>query len=262
MIRNPGIFRTARAVATNLLSLSRDFVVPWSCVLCESIEHGFESISERGFYCRACRKKLTPVIDNSCERCGASVGAYVSTVKGCVHCRKKPIRFDSLICLGMYDDLLRQAILRAKWSPSTVGIDGLAHLLVETRRRSLQEYDPEIIIPIPQCWQGRLMRHFNPARLIASVLSRQMDVQLDEHILRRSRMTRPQKRVAMQRRFENQKGAFRIRDAHVLKDKRVLLVDDVLTTGATCSEAARLLKASGAKTCRVAVIARVLDGTA
>jgi len=254
-------FRTRTAVK-NLLTSGLDFALPWHCLLCQSPDHGGPSVTDRGTFCEPCRLLLAPAIENSCERCGASVGPHTTTNKGCVHCRKKPIRFDSVVCLSMYDDAARKAILSGKWSHSAVMIEALAQLLVDERQDELITVEPQIVIPVPQSAQSRLTRHFNSATLIADLLARRLNVPVDHHILKRSRNSRPQKRVAVQKRFENQKGAFAIHNAHVLKGKRVLLVDDVLTTGATCSEAARVLKANKAKSCHVAVIARVLDASA
>jgi ComF family protein len=160
----------------------------------------------------------------------------------------------------MYDDALRTAVLSAKWSFSTAETASLSDLLCTARYQELCDYGADVVIPVPQSWQVRLCRRFNPASVIAYVLARGLGVPADEHILRRRRNTRPQKRVSVQRRFDNQKNSFRVRDGHIVTGQRILLVDDVVTTGATCSEAARMLRQHGAKSCRVAVLARVLDG--
>ncbi len=236
-----------------------DFIYPWTCQLCgctDEVSRG----GATGNFCRDCQEQISPEILNSCDRCGAGLGPYASAPGGCVHCRSKPIRFDSLTCLGMYEDALRKAVLSAKWSFSSAGTASLADLLFSQRRAELRGYAADLVIPIPQSWQVRLRRRFNPASVIAAVLASGLHIRADEHILRRRRNTRPQKRVSVQRRFDNQKNSFRVCDGHVVDGRRVLLVDDVVTTGATCSEAARILKQHGAKCCEVAVLARVLDG--
>jgi ComF family protein len=162
----------------------------------------------------------------------------------------------------MYEGALRDTILSSKWSRSTVCLESLAALFCETQHADLSDHSFDLIIPIPQSWNRRLVRHFNPADVVAARLGRSLNVPLERHVLRRSRMTRLQKRVSVSQRFENQRNSFRLRDRHIIKDQRVLIVDDVLTTGATCSEAARLLKQNGASTCHVAVLARVLDHSA
>jgi ComF family protein len=159
----------------------------------------------------------------------------------------------------MYDSPLRQALLSAKWSFSAVRMQSLAVLLATERSHELQSLHVNRIVPIPQHWRQRFVRHFNPAWVLGSVLSRDMHIPCDVHLLRRARRTRAQKRVAVSQRFENQTGAFQVRDPHVVSEEHILLVDDVLTSGATCSEAARTLLQAGARSCSVAVIARVLD---
>lgn len=234
-----------------------DFVLPPSCFACG--ERLSTQRAAANAVCRSCRTCLAPEIPDSCDRCGARVGPHTATESGCVHCRDKPIRFDSLVCLGMYDAPMRHAILSAKWSWSSIGMETLSELLAEARVAELESLRCDMIIPVPQHWSGRLRRHFNTASLVGSVLAGRLAIPSDEHILRRRRMTRPQKRVSISQRFRNQRDSFRIRDAHVVRGKKVLIADDVLTTGATCSEAARVLKRAGAAECHVAVIARVLD---
>ncbi|MCA9063078.1 MAG: ComF family protein [Planctomycetaceae bacterium] len=162
----------------------------------------------------------------------------------------------------MYEGALRTTLLSAKWSLSTVTIRSLARLLITRNTERLRQLQIDRVIPIPQHWMHRLTRPFSPAAVIAVELARFLKRPCDLHILRRSRHTRPQKRVSVTGRFENQRDSFRIRDSHVIARENLLLVDDVLTTGATCSEAARMLKQSGAARCDVAVIGRVLDHSA
>lgn len=162
----------------------------------------------------------------------------------------------------MYEGPLRKALLAAKWSFSAVRMRSLGTLLATARfdRAILQSYDR--IVPIPQHWRQRLVRNFNPALVIAEEMAASSQVPCDVLLLKKTLPTRPQKRVSVVRRFENQHGSLRVHDPGVVKGERILIVDDVLTTGATCSEAARVLKGAGAKSCDVAVLARVLDHSA
>ncbi|MEZ6124312.1 MAG: phosphoribosyltransferase family protein [Planctomycetaceae bacterium] len=162
----------------------------------------------------------------------------------------------------MYSGKLREAVLSAKWSWSATLLEGLASLLVSQERSALSEFAPELIVPIPQSVSARFTHRFNAACLIAGVISARMNVPMDEHVLCRRRNTRPQKRAAVDQRFDNQKDTFRLRDQHLVIGRRILIVDDVLTTGATCSEAAKMLRAAGSDRCGAAVIARVLDHSA
>ena len=250
---------TIRSIKSSLRSVL-DFVFPPQCGLCGAVD--FESNSESGAYCPQCVELLCPAPVNRCKCCAAEIGPHSKSDDGCTHCRNRTLRFDSVVCLGMYESKLRQAILSAKWSFSAVKIKTLGRLLAIHQQAELEALKIDRVIPIPQHWQQRVVRHFNPAWLIASEIANRLNVPCDAHILRKERRTRPQKRVVVSHRFENQEDAFGLKDPHVVKGERLLLIDDVLTTGATCSSAARLLKKAGAKSCHVAVLGRVLDHSA
>lgn len=157
----------------------------------------------------------------------------------------------------MYDGALRTLLLEGKWSSSSSSIRTLARVYVETRGAQLQALEVDRILPVPQIWHRRLARNFNAAALLATEIGRLLKRPVDVHVLRRSRGTGHQKRATLSERAAIQRDSFRIRDAHVIQGERLLLVDDVLTTGATCDEAVRVLLETGAQECHVAVLGRV-----
>jgi ComF family protein len=105
-------------------------------------------------------------------------------------------------------------------------------------------------------WMRRLVRGINNPDVLADLLSRHLDAPLATAGLVRRRNTLPQKDLSPRERRLNVRGAFRVRKGYNVKGAHVLLVDDILTTGATASEAARVLKRAGAATVGVAVLAR------
>lgn len=231
-----------------------EFALPWQCTICgEPDKRGNDS------FCTYCLQQLVSA-GNPCSRCGAILGPFAGTAQKCPHCRRRPFRFRSARCLNMYNDALRTAIVRSKQSFSSATMQAVGQLLVSRQRQWLMELAADRILPIPQPWLTRLNRNFNPADVIARAVGRALGVPVDPHILRRRHGWQPpQKKIPLAQRYENQKNSFRLRDAHMITGQCVLLVDDVLTTGATCSEAARLLKAAGAAEVHVLVAARVAD---
>jgi ComF family protein len=131
----------------------------------------------------------------------------------------------------------------------------MGELLLERRRERLAAIGADLIVPIPMFWRRRLGRGKNSPELLAKCLAKALGVPMRTVLVRR-RNTLPQAGLAPPRRRQNVRGAFRVRRPDVVKGIRILLVDDVLTTGATCSEAANVLKRAGAALVAVAVIAR------
>lgn len=237
-----------------------DLAFPPQCLLCGVVDYSTTAFS--GSYCAACAEELCPLPINRCLCCGAEIGLYSVSENGCTHCRHRNLRFESVTCLGMYEGPIRKAILAAKWSFSAVPIRSLGRLLASERFDELALLNVDRVIPIPQHWRQRVFRHFNPAWIVAEEIAAALNVPCDPHLLYRQRQTRAQKRVPVSQRFGNQSDAFALQDIHIIDGERILLVDDVLTTGATCSEATRLLRHNGADECHVAVLGRVLDSSA
>jgi competence protein ComFC len=233
-----------------------DRLLPSECIGCGTATDG-QATRSPPTLCMSCFEELTPPLDTSCERCGAPLGPHANPIGKCPHCRDRRFRFQSVTCLGMYEGLLRRLLVAGKWSHSSNNVRTLSQAFINARANELSAVRTDRIIPIPQIWHRRFLRNFNPAALVATEISRLLHQPLDMHVLRRSRSTRPQKRASVADRTAIQKGSFRIRDAHIIQGERLLLVDDVLTTGATCNEAVRMLRGAGAGECHVAVLARV-----
>ena len=125
----------------------------------------------------------------------------------------------------------------------------------------LGEFRAAAVLPVPMHWAKRFLRGVNSPELVAGCLGRNLGVPVVRNLVR-CRYTGPQKDLLPRERFRNVRGAFRLRrsDRQRWQGSRLLLVDDILTTGATCSEIARLLKQSGAAAVAVAVVARA-DGS-
>jgi ComF family protein len=249
-----------QSLADAALHAALELAVPFRCSLCG--QTGVAPGNRWTCYCGRCTAQLCVQPAHRCQVCAAEVGPWSATAVGCVHCRGRALRFKSVVCLAMYQDPLRQALLAAKWSFSAVPMRSLARLLAAARLDHLRALQIDRVIPIPQHWRQRLVRHFNPAWVIAEELARALRVPCDPHLLRKSRRSRPQKRVSLAQRAQNQHNSFSVTCPAAVAGERLLLVDDVLTTGSTCSEAARCLLRSRAAECHVAVIARVLDHSA
>jgi ComF family protein len=155
----------------------------------------------------------------------------------------------------MYDGDLREAVLSTKSAHQEPLAVALVELLWKLRSDELIAQRADVIVPMPMHWIRRLERGANTPEVLAERLARRLALPVCP-MLKRRRHTVPQGSLARSARLTNLRQAFRLRSDYDCRGARVLLVDDVLTTGATCSEAAKVLLREGAENVSVAVLAR------
>jgi ComF family protein len=206
--------------------------------------------------CAACHAALTHDPHQTCPRCSSTVGAYVNLDGGCTVCREQSFAFERAVRLGPYDGKLREVILRMKHISGEVLAEVVGQVWCQAQREVLRSLPAEVLVPIPLHWFRRWTRGYNQAETLAQTLARQLGLPCWPHCLRRIRNTPRQAwEQSPRRRQINVRGAFRARSGYALSGKNVLLIDDVMTTGATASEAARALLQAGAAKVFLAVLA-------
>jgi ComF family protein len=237
----------AKDLAQGLMHL----VYPGICPVCEAAVPVGES-----FPCSACRAALTHDPHNYCPRCGTTVGPFALLDGGCAVCRETPFRFEQVIRLGPYDGLLRDVILRMKHARGEALAEMAGSLWFTHQAARLREVKAEVIVPVPLHWWRSWRRGYNQSRTLAEGLAHGLDVPLRPRGLSRVRATPAQTDQTPAGRRQNVRGAFRVRAPRDVRGRVVLLVDDVLTTGSTCDDAARALRAAGATRVVIAVLAK------
>ena len=238
-----------------LQSLSRnafDLVFPDECRLCERPLRDASRIPvcpaclalpqplQSNFFCRACR---TPFVDSY----------PLDEHDLCTICREGQVNFDAAYSFGSYDGPLRQLIHLFKYAK----IESLGRPLSSLLIRAMPVDQPvDLVIAMPMHWRKRWERGFNQADLLARPLARRYGLPLST-CLRRKRYTQAQASLSEEQRRENLKDSFVVRKPEGIRGKRVLLIDDVFTTGATLRAAALTLKQAGAAHVSALTLARV-----
>ncbi len=189
-----------------------------------------------------------------CPRCGCS--AALNSSGGCVRYQDEKLHFVGVVRLGGYEGALRSAVLRMKNQRERALAKAIGDLLAETRSEQLAAIEPDAVVPIPMHWSRRVWRGTNSPQTIAEQLNRHFQVPLAAHLLARRRRTAPQARLSSRRQAANVRGAFRARPRADLPGARLLVIDDIMTTGATVNEAAKTLLRAGAAAVAIAVVAR------
>lgn len=209
-----------------------DFILPQSCILCRKE-------IQRGMICDNCLDYLPLVNPPICTLCGRPItnGTYCSFCSG-----------ESSVDHGrawmLFIPPADKVIHHFKYRRKTRLAELLGRAMAGIVRADHTLSRADIITPIPLHWWKKTRRGYNQADTLTRIISTETGIRL-EHLLRRIRNTRTQTRLSAEERRENVLNAFTL-SGNNIKDKKVLLIDDVLTTGATVNECARVLKEDGA----------------
>ncbi|KAB1443106.1 ComF family protein [Pseudodesulfovibrio senegalensis] len=197
----------------------------------------------RNRLCPECAEHLRPRTGGFCPRCGLIFGENNDPVHLCAACRTTPPPWDALGFHGPHEGLLRELVLAFKFRQGLHLSALLRHMITQAQVR-MDTPAPQLVIPVPLHKKRLVWRGYNQSLELARPVARTAQATLDRNALRRTRHTEPQTRLKPDQRRTNIRGAFAA-DGSV-QGKNVLLVDDVLTTGATLTECARTLRKAGA----------------
>lgn len=223
---------------------------PISCVECDAlIEHG------PGPFCDVCHEEAIDSAGDRCPRCALPVGPFAWIEDGCAWCGKRALGFDEAMALGPYEGPIRTACLRLKHKQNAWIARGLADLLVEVHGERARSWGDVVVTSVPLHWGRRLERGFNQSDELAERLAQRLGAPT-ARALTRVRKTRKLAALSRTERAEVMRGAFRVRNDARVRGRTIVLVDDIMTTGATCGAAARALKAAGAHRVVALVVAR------
>jgi ComF family protein len=200
---------------------------------------------------------MPPIVTPMCIVCGIPFAGGGSD-HVCGRCGTSPPRFDAARAAFAYEGASRDLIHAFKYRNKTHLRRPLALLTLERLAEFIQFWRPDLIMPVPLHRKKLSSRGFNQALLLGEVFSQRLKMPLDRRNLRRIRWTEPQVNLAAGDRRANVKGAFSIHEPALVIGRRVLLVDDVLTTGSTAEECGKVLKAAGAGDVTVVTVARAL----
>lgn len=209
--------------------------------------------------CEGCQERLTPDDAAVCPVCASTL--VVPSPPGiCRTCLQFTFSFDRAIRWGKYRGLLQESILKIKQSEGHILARDLGRLFFRCREKEFANVPVDVVIPIPLHWRHGLLRGYNQSEEIAwGLCDEKPEWRCHPGWLRRVRPAVQHAQPSASARRQNIRGVFQVPSYARVKGAAVLLVDDVMTTGSTLSEAAKMLIQAGASTVTAAVLARQDD---
>ncbi|HTJ01084.1 MAG TPA: ComF family protein [Dongiaceae bacterium] len=230
------------------------FLYPEACQIC-----GAERApAAAGYVCSRCWTQLRFVRPPFCQRCGLPFAGDLTTPFECTNCRELELHFVSARSAVVARGLALEVIHRFKYQQALWFEPFLADLLAREAGPELARESWDFIVPIPLHPKKQRERGFNQAERLAARLSAATGIPLNNRLLRRVEFTQTQTRLSRSQRAANVRRAFAVAPRIALSGARLVLVDDVFTTGATSSACARALQAAGAGDVCVWTVARGL----
>ena len=223
------------------INLGLSFVYPEVCQYCKKERAG----PEQGYVGQECQKQIVWIERPFCERCGLPFPGEITTQFVCQYCQETECFFSTARSAVGAKGMVLDIIHRYKYSKEMWFEPFLTGMLVRQALPVLRMEHWDLVIPVPLHRLRKSERGFNQAERLARALSKATEIPLDTRYLRRVQETRTQTRLSRKERAENVRHAFAVRKGHDLKGRRVVLVDDVRTTGATTNECARVLQEAG-----------------
>lgn len=239
------------------MSLFRNFInmiLPPRCLKCGQV------LGAQNGLCADCFKKISFIGEPLCYRCGRPFADEMHLKSGVRHLcgacvkEKRPL-FAMRRSAFLYNDESKKLILDFKFKDKTFSAETLANILYGAGRDIWPE-NPDVIIPVPIHWTRLLKRRYNQSALLVKYLSSRSAVSADYSSLVRKKNTVPQVQLVGAARRRNLLQAFAVKYPQNIKGKKIVLVDDVETTGSTLKECAKVLKKAGAAKIYALTLAR------
>ncbi len=229
----------------------RSFFSPAHCEACQV------SVSEDQELCGDCERGLRFLSPSHCEICALPFASEEISSHRCAECLEDPPSFDKVHALYEFTGSLPHLLRAGKFGKKLIIYPMLAQRGLSLFQQVVREVQPDYLVPMPLSWRRRWVRGFNQSYLLAKYLQKCSNLEIPFFLEVGRKHSAPQAQRDRQQRLRALKGVFSLKDPGRIKNKKLLLIDDILTTGATAQALSRQLKKMGAREVQVFVIGRV-----
>jgi ComF family protein len=230
------------------------FIYPNVCQICR--EEG--ATPREGFVCSQCWQQVRFIKPPFCRRCGLPFRGEVTESFECSNCRELEFEFAFARSAVSAQSVVLEVIHRYKYQRALWFEPFLGDLLIREALPALRQQQWDWIVPVPLHPAKKRQREFNQAERLAIHLGKAAGIPINPDLLKRVSSTQTQTKLTRDQRAENMRNAFEMERPQKLTNKRILLFDDVFTTGATTNACAKVLRATGAAEVGVWTVARGL----
>lgn len=230
-----------------------EIIFPSHCLYCQKI------ISAEGLFCNDCWQKLQFITEPKCNICCNPFEFVVGENLTCGKCLSHRPSYDKAIVIFRYNEIIKKIIGDLKYRDQTYIAKKLARFLFYQAQAEISDVD--FIVAVPLHPKRLRRRKFNQSLILSrALLTKNSQKKLKSDFLLRIKNTAAQVSLKKKQREKNLKNAFALNPKYreIVKDKKILLIDDVMTTGATLENCAKILKKSGAKKVTILTIARTV----
>lgn len=224
-----------------------DYVLPQRCLSCLEILKG------SGEFCGDCWQKLEFIAKPYCCLCGQRFSVKILDNAVCGRCYAKKPDYDLARSLFKFNEYSKKVVHQFKYQDKTIFAKTFAKLLCNRYLEDISDID--LIIPVPMNRFKRLLRMYNPAQILALEIAKNINKTLKADILIKSKWTKAQTFLSKKQRKNNINGSIKFNTKYNIIGKKILLIDDVITTGVTINECAKILRKAGAESIKVMSIA-------
>lgn len=229
------------------------FILPSQCPCCDK---GLEE-EEKGI-CQVCLSKIKRIEPPFCSICGVPFVSQEVENHSCGPCTLQKRNFTMARALGYYEGSLRLAIHLWKYERRLSLTPFFGELMAEGFFRYWEPYSIDLLLPVPLHPKRLRERGFNQSLLLAKALSHRTGIPFQKRLIRKRNPTPPLMELSRVERERTIRGSFYVMNKENLKGKKILLIDDVYTTGATVNECARVLRFAGAARVDVLTLAHAI----
>jgi len=219
-----------------------DLIYPVRCPVCGEIV-----IPKGNRICEPCKRKLQYIREPRCKKCSKPIELEESEF--CSDCQRKDYHFTKGYSVWVYDDVMKRSIADFKYHKKKEYALFYVEELLRIYGEAILQYAPDVIMPIPIHNSKFRQRGYNQAELIANMVGKELNIKVISDLLVRNRKTIPQKQLSDKERLRNLKKAFEfngtVAEKHGKVINKLLIVDDIFTTGSTIEACANVLKSNG-----------------